>query len=446
LQQLRAQVAELKQKELIAAQDLGDKHPALIKMRAELDMTEQRLEAEIDKVIESVKNDYTAALEYEQSVARALEEQKAEVLTLSRQTVEYNALQRQATSDRQLYERLLSEAQTRGIAGKTVERKIRIIESAELPRQPVSPHRRREMLLAGFCALLLALSAPIIRETLDHRVKTAADIEKRLNLRCLTMVPIANKADLSTEGTPLFGHQANAFNEAFRRLRTAVALATPHAAPTRLMVTSALPHEGKSVVSTNLAIALAQMKQRVLLVDADLRRPKVHRMLGLKPFPGLADLLTTNATTETAVQATNVPYLSVLACGMKHATTSELLATGSVERVFAQIAKEFDFVVFDSPPTGPVADACLIGQYVDFAVFVTHADATPVSAARLAVEQLEAAGVTLAGAVLNGVNLKHAGYYSAYYAGGYSDYYTKSPTGAARKPAPAEGSNQAASV
>ncbi len=443
LQQLRAQHAELKQKELILSQDLGDRHPDLLKLRSEIDLAETRLRAELAKVVESVRNDYQAAEALEQSLARALEEQKQEVMGLSRQSVEYGSLLRQAESDRQLYQRLLGEAQARGIAGKTVERKIRVVEPAELPRGPVGPQRMRELGLVLFGGLFLALSAPFIRESLDHRVKTPAEIEKRLGLKCLAMVPTV-KSDNATG--PLFTNDANAFNEAFRRIRTAALLVSTDSSAVRLMVTSAAPHEGKTVVAVNLALALAQLNQRVLLVDGDLRRPKVHKMLGIEPFPGLADVLSGEGTVQEHVRASHVPNLFVLPCGMKQRSTSELLSTAGLKRFLDELDEVYDWVVVDSPPTGAVADATVIGRMVHQTLVVLSADLTPMAAGKAMVEQLEAADVPIMGAVLNRVDLqKSAYYYTPYYTGSYSDYYSKPAAVRTRKGASDE-SVEAASL
>jgi capsular exopolysaccharide synthesis family protein len=428
IQQLRAQVADLRQKDSVKSQKFGVRHPERIELQSEISAAENRLDEEIGKIIESVRKDFELATTLERSYQRALEDQKREVLDLTGKNLAYGSLERQVTSDRQLYELLRTQAQTRGIAGKTVERKVRVIEAAELPRYPVGPHRSREILLVLLGGLFLALSAPIIRESLDHRVKTPADIEGRLGLTCLAMVPIADSTNAQGTAGPLFGTDASAFNEAFRRIRTAVTLASTHHGAMRVMVTSAVPREGKSVVAVNLAIALAQMNQRVLLIDGDLRRPKVHKMLGLQPFPGFADVLTNDADATEVVRETTIPNLFVLPCGMKHLSTSELLASKDLEAVLDGFAEAYDCIVFDSPPTGPVADACIIGQWVEFTVFVVHAESTPVASARAAIEQLEAAGVTIAGVVLNRVNLKHAGYYAPYYGGQYSDYYSKPGT------------------
>lgn len=423
LQQVRSQLAELKQKELGMSQDLGDRHPDLVKLRSEIASTEERLKLEIAKVVDSVKNEYVAAQAEEQSLIKALDAQKHDVLDLNRKGVEFAALQRQAASDKELYEKLLNEAQTRSVASKTAQTKIQVVESAEMPRYPIGLSKVRQFALALAAALLLALSAPIAREALDQQVKTPADIENRLNVHCLAMVP---KVSAPAGAAPIVTTEANSFNEAFRRLRTAVLLNPSSTGTTRLLVTSASPREGKSMVASNVAVVLAQMQQRVLLVDGDLRRPKVHKIMKVQPFPGFADLLSGEEPLAEVIRPTNIGQLSILPCGLKHAGTSELLSSARLDVVLNQLDQEFDWIVIDSPPVGPVADACVLGQWAHHCILVTSAGSTPVDGARAALKQLQAAKVPVTGAILNRVDLEHSAYYYAPYHGGdYGDYYAK---------------------
>jgi capsular exopolysaccharide synthesis family protein len=422
LTRLRAQLGDLKQKEAVMGQDLGDKHPDLIKLRSEITSTEEELRGALAKVTDAVRTEFVAAQALEQSLSAALEQQQREVLDLNRQSLDYNALQRQATADKQVYERLLAEAQARGITGQTPEIRIRVIEPAETPRVPVGPNRRRDLLLAACAGLFLAFSAPIFRESLDNRIKTPADIEKRLGLTCLTMVPIV-KAGPSAPG-PLLTTEHTNFNESFRRLRTILSLDAPRRGAVRLVVSSAAPRDGKTMVSVNLAMALAQTSERVLLVDGDLRRPKVHKMLQMSPFPGLADLLTGDAEPQDAIRPTNIPNLFVLTSGMKRMSSSELMSPARLDRLVRQIEDGFGWIVFDSPPIGAVADGSVLAQSAHRALLVVSADTTPTAAARAAAEQLRATGASIAGAILNRADLERAGfYYAPYYNSKYSDYY-----------------------
>jgi capsular exopolysaccharide synthesis family protein len=212
------------------------------------------------------------------------------------------------------------------------------------------------------------------------------------------------------------------------------------------MVTSAVPREGKSVAAMNIAIAAAQMNQQVLLIDADLRRPKVHRMLGVEPFPGLADALGADASLDEIIRKTEIANLSVLPCGMKQISASELLALPRLERLLEQLEERFDWIVFDTPPIGPVADAAIIAQCVQQAVFIVSAETTPITVAKAAFDQLEATGVSISGAILNRVDLQHSAYYYApYYNGEYSSYYAAPKNRAARGRRRPEGSIGAAS-
>jgi succinoglycan biosynthesis transport protein ExoP len=424
LQQLRAQLGDLRQRERVLMQDLGDRHPDLIKLRSELELTDGRLRAELAKVAEAVRNEFVAAQTLERELTAALDAQKNEVLDLGRKNIEFGALQRQVTSDREIYDRLLNEVQSREIAGKTPETKIRIVEAAQLPRAPLGPRRSMELLLVLGAGLFLAISVPLAREALDHRIKTPGDIERRLGVRCLALVPIASVKGAAIG--PLFSTDPNTFNESFRRLRTVVSMGAPDRQALRLLVTSAAPREGKTMVAVNLAIALAQMNQSVLLVDGDLRRPKVHKMLGISPFPGFADVLSGELEASAAIRHTEVPGLHVLTCGAKHRSASELLSSRQLDFLLDQIQDRFAWILFDSPPTGPVADACILAQRTDCALLVVNADATPATAAQMTLEQLRTAGVPVLGAVLNRADLEGAGYYYApYYGGDYTDYSPK---------------------
>lgn len=426
LQRLRSQLGDLKQKEVVLAQDLGDKHPNLIALRSEVASTEEQLRGALTKVIDAVKTEYTSAQALEQSLSSALEQQTREVLELNRQSLDYNALERQATADRLVYERLLSESQTRGIAGRSPLVKVRIVEPADVPRAPIQSNRRRDLLLAVGAGLLLALSAPIVRESLDTRIKTPADIEK-LGLSCLALVP-AVKVEPTSPG-PLLSAEPTNFNEAFRRLRTQLASHAPRRGAITVVVNSAAPRDGKTMVAVNLALALAHANEPVLLVDGDLRRPKVHKMLQISPFPGLADLLSGEVAAGEAIRSTTIPNLFVLPSGMKRLSSSELLSHARVSRLVEQLENDFAWIVFDSPPIGAVADATVLAQNAQSILLVVSADRTPVAAARAAVHQLAASGTPIAGAILNRADLDRAGfYYEPYYSSAYSDYYAAETT------------------
>jgi len=422
LQQLRSQLAELRQKEVGMSQELGDRHPALIKLRSEIDLATKRFATELAKLTESVRNDFLGAQAVEENLTRALNAQKREVLDLNQKSLDYGALQRQAVSDRQIYERLLTESQTRGIASKTAEQMIRVMESAELPSAPIGPPNTRDLLLVVAVGLLLATGVPLTLESLDHRVKTPTDVEEHLHLPCLAIVPrVRGKSRLKR---PLMTNDASVYNEAFRRIRAAIGVTRAQQPASRLLVTSAAPTEGKSLVAVNLAIAFAKTGLRVLLLDADLRRPTVHTSFDLDAAPGFTNLLRRDADAQTSIRGTSIPNLFVLTSGTAQSGAAELLSSSNFQALLHTLETRFSWIIFDSPPVGPVADACAIARLVPNTLFVVAADSTTVGAASAAIDQLKAAGARIAGVALNRADLENSAYYYwPYHHSQYSAYY-----------------------
>lgn len=419
LQQLRQQIAELSQKELTMAQDLGDKHPELIKLRSEIDQAKRRLSVELDRATEAIGNDFRQAQAIETSLTEALDSQKREVLSLNRKTVDYRALERQVVSDREIYQKLLAQTQTRGIVGENPERQVRLIEPAVLPKRPVGMDRRAALLLVALGGLLLAASIPIGAEALDARIKTPAELTAKLKIPCLAMVP--RESSLNGED-PLLSSKPTAFAESFRRMRMTVMM-QPHSGTMRLLVTSAVPREGKSLTAMNLALVLSETNEAVLLVDGDMRRSRLHTAFDLPRKPGLAELLGGSATLEQVIHRTRFANLDVLTGGETQNNTSQLLTDSKLERL-TELRPAYRYIVIDSPPIGPVSDASAFARHVDHVIFVVGADQSNAALVKRALDVVRDTGVHLLGGVLNGVDLRRSAYYYApYYSKEYSSYY-----------------------
>lgn len=419
LQQLRQEIAELSQKELTMSQELGDRHPELIKTRSELTQAKSRLSTELERASEAVGNDYRQAVAIEQSLTEALNTQKGEVLSLNRKTVDYRALEGQVVSDRELYQKLLAETQTRGIVGPNAAQQVRLIEPAVLPKEPIGMNRRTALLLVALGGILLAAGAPLGVEALDPRLKTPNEVKAKLKVPCLTMVP---RERLPNGEEPQLSSDPTAFAEAFRRLRTTIML-KPHSGPMRILVTSAVPREGKSLTAKNLAMALAETGQDVLLVDGDMRRSRLHTAFDVPRSPGLAELLNGSRPADDAIRETQFSSLYLLTGGTPQNNTSQLL-TGARLELLEAVQHSFAFVVIDSPPVGPVSDACAYAHHVDYVVFVVGADQSNAALVKQALDTIRETGVRVLGAVLNGVDLQRSAYYYApYYSNEYSSYY-----------------------
>jgi capsular exopolysaccharide synthesis family protein len=376
-------------------------------------------------VVDSVKSEYEAARAQEVSLAGALDGQKFEALSLNRKGIEYSVLQREAESNRQIYESLLQRTKETGISGEFKASTIRVVDAAEVPKSPFLPRRERDISLAGLTGLLCAVGLVFFFEYLDNRIKSPQELRATLSVPFLGMVPSVpdQHQALITEGVP-----AN-FAESIRSIRTNVLFSSAEEGAHIVVITSAGPGEGKSVVSSNLAVSLAQAGQRVLLIDADMRRPRVHEIFDLPQEPGLSNLLVGDCKPSEAVRKwKTVQGLCVLSAGMIPPNPAELLGSKRFDEYIATLGEHFDWVLVDSPPVLAVADAAVVANGASGVVFVVGADQTSRQAAREAVHQLQSAHARVIGAVLNRVDLERNPYYYAhYYRKEYAKYYAKVP-------------------
>jgi succinoglycan biosynthesis transport protein ExoP len=423
VQKLKGDLADLQQQQAQLADRYGDRHPEMVKVRSAIQASESKLQIEIDKVVQSVKSDYETALAQERTFVGALEGGKNEALSLNRKGIEFSVLQRDAESNRQVYEALLQRTKETGISGELKASNIRVVDAAEVPGVPFLPRRQQDLTTAAFSGLVLALGLVFLFEYLDNRIKSPQELRAQLNVPFLGMVP---SIDVKSSGTLLHEGVPPNFAEAIRGVRTNVLFSSAEEGTRIVVVTSAGPGEGKSMFSSNLAVSLAQAGQRVLHVDADMRRPRVHAIFDVAQEPGLSNLLVGDCKPSESIRKTGVQNLCVLPAGMIPPNPAELLGSKRCDEFFVSLRQSFDWVILDSPPVLAVADASILANTASGVVFVVGADQTSRQAARAALEQLEAVQAHVIGAVLNRVDLeKNPYYYSAYYRKEYSRYYAQ---------------------
>ena len=429
VQQQKSELAELQRQQAQLSDKLGDKHPDMVKNRHAIQTAEAKIQGEIAKVVESMKHDYQTALTQEQSLMHALDQQKADALALNRKGIGYGALQRDAASNRQIFEALMQRTKETGISGALKTSNIRVVDNAETPRVPASPNKLANMMLAFIGGSVLAVALVFFFEYADNRIKSPNEIKAHLGLPFLGMIPSLTD---QVEGTPLLDNGVNAgFAEAFRMVRTNLVFSTVDNGTQSICITSSGPGEGKTLVGSNLAVALGQTGQRVLLIDADMRRPRVHEVFEMAQEPGLSNLLVGDTKTAEAVKQTRSKGLWVLPAGRIPPNPAELLGSTRFKDFVTTVGQHFDWVVIDSPPVMAVADAAVIANIASGVVFVVGAEMTSRTVARTAVEQLANARGRVIGAVLNRVDLdNNAYYYSQYYRRQYGEYYTSTSASA----------------
>jgi succinoglycan biosynthesis transport protein ExoP len=423
IQQLKAQQSDLQRQRAQLGEKLGERHPEMVKLRTAIESTESRLGAEVQKVVQALRRDYEAALSNEKALMTSLEQQRSEAQELNRASIQYGVLERDTTTNRQMFDSLLQRAKETDISGELKTSSIRVVDAAEAPRRQASPNLRNNLAIGFLGGLLLGVTLAFFFEYLDSRLKTPEEIKTQLGLPYLGLIPAIDVKKLV--GAPLVNNGVPAhFSEAFRTIRTNVLFSSAEEGPKSVVVTSTVPSEGKTVVAANLAISLAAAGQRVLLIDADMRRPKVHELFGRSLEPGLSNVLVGDGKASEAVKKTGVSNMWVLAAGKHPPNPAELLGSKRFVEFLSSLGQHFDWVIVDTPPVMAVSDAAVVGHVATGVVFVVAADMTTKGAARSALDQLDVAKAHYIGAVLNKVDLrKNSYYYAAYYRKDNDRYY-----------------------
>jgi capsular exopolysaccharide synthesis family protein len=432
IQQLRGEVSEYQRALIQQREALGERHPEMIKLHAALELSEQKLRTEVDRVVRSLQSEYESALEQEQRLVGALEGQKYEALALNRKAIDYGTLQREATSNRQIFDTLLQRTRETGISGELKSNNIQIVDAADVPRSPVWPRTWRNIALSILGGAVLALVLAFFVDYLDSSIRSPDEIRTELGLPLLGLVPVVPAKSLEGRSPLINNGVPPKFAEAVRAVRTNVLLADDLSAHA-LVVTSTGPKEGKTVVASNLAVALAQAGLRVILVDADMRRPRVHEIFDFAQEPGLSDLLAGRTSAFESCRMTSVPGLWLLPAGFTEGNPADMLGSPRFRDCLRTLRQQFEWVIIDSPPVLAVTDASLIAHLASSVLFVVGADRTSRHAAHAALEQLESARAPFLGGVLNAVDLEQDSFFFAkYYRPEYGTYYTPNPPKAAR--------------
>jgi capsular exopolysaccharide synthesis family protein len=425
VQNLRAQINGLQQDRSRISERYGEKHPDFISVNAKLANAQRQLDAEIQKAIQNAKNDFDASVTQERVLQDSLNQAKSAAAALGRKGVDYSVLSREAESNRTILNQLLTKEKELRVEANSRTNNVRVIDRAPVPTTPFSPNHRSDWVYAIAVGLALGLGLAFGIDYLDDTVKTPEDVTRRLHLKFLGLVPI-----VGGERHPLIsGPVPHDFGEAYRSIRTALAAALPASGSRVVAVASSQPLEGKTTTAVNIAMALAVGGSRVLLIDADMRRPSVHKALRMTNDRGLSQLLAGQARMREVVQRTHDPNLLTITAGRTPANPSELLASDRMRALIAGLENgPFDWIIIDTPPVLAVTDAVILAPLVSAVTFVIGAEMTRWRLAERAVETLLSSNPRQMLAVLNKVNFgRNKYYYSRYYGHQYKNYYAESP-------------------
>jgi capsular exopolysaccharide synthesis family protein len=425
IQNLKSRALELERERVKLLERYGERHPQVQNVSSQLTDARRQIDAEVDKTVAAIKHDYEAAMSEEQTLTHELENQKYAALDLNRKGIDYSVLQREAESNRQVYESLLQREKELRVVANSRANNVRVLDRAEVPGAPFTPDVRRAWMLALLFGIGLGVATAFAIDYLDDTVKTPEDVTWRLKLHFLGLVP-----KVRGERHPLLsGPVPHDFGEAFRALRTALVASNPGQTTRVIAITSAQPLEGKTTTAVNMALALAIGGARVLLIDADMRRPSLHKALRLPNDQGLSHLLIGEARMRDVVQRTGDPNLLVITAGRTPPNPSELLGADRMRAFVQQLAVgPFDWVIIDTPPVLAVTDAVILAPMVSGVTFVIGAEMTRWRLAERAIDTLQAGHPPAISAVLNRVDFdRNRYYYSRYYGHQYKNYYAEAP-------------------
>lgn len=398
IQGLKADLAALQRERLQQAERLGHLHPEMVRLDTAIASAEQRLEAEMAKIVEGIQNEFRSARAREQALVATLEDQKREVLELNQKSIGYSALQRDAASTQQILDGVLQRLKEAELSTQMEGDHARILDAAEVPRFAIWPRTRLNLIIALFGGTIVAIGLALGLEYLNPRVVGPDHVGTVMGLSVLGVAP---RVAALKDGPEIIKGLPPVFQEAVRGIRARILLSPAAAGARTLVVTSANPGEGKTVVASNLAISMAMSGRKVLLIDGDLRRPQIHRVFNLSRSPGLVNVMIGDVKPSEALRESAVKGLSVLTAGAESGSSPDLLLTDRLRQVIQGFTAAFDLVVVDSPPVMAVADASIIANAASAVVFVVGAGATNREVVENALERLSAVQAHVIGVVMN---------------------------------------------
>jgi len=428
IRQIKSMEVELYKRISELSKKYGQKHPKMVAIASELETLNTRKAQEVNRVIKSLKNEYLVALARENSLKSALAQQKEELLDLNQKAIDYGVLRREAEGAREMYEMLIKRFKEASITEDMKTGNIRVIDEAEVPESPIRPRKRLNILLAVILSLFIGIGLAFFFEYLDNTVKIPEDIREHIKIPYLGLTPLFStndKDELGREVSPELITSRNPMStasESYRGIRTNIFFSSAEAVPHAILITSAGSQEGKTIVSSNLAVTMAQIGSPVIILDCDMRKPRVHKVFDIKNAHGVSNLLTGNGTVKEAINHTGIPHLDVIPCGPIPPNPAEMLGSRRMQMLLKALRKHYAYIIIDSPPSTAVTDAGVISKCVDGVILVVRAGYLPRDVIRNGLAQFEAVGSNILGAILNGVNMERDGYqYYQYY---YSYYGT----------------------
>jgi polysaccharide biosynthesis transport protein len=442
IQQLKASLAQLETEKGRLSSIFTPEHPRIQELNQQIGEAKRALNAEINTVVHGIESAYSAARGREEALEAEAKKQQEAALGLKQVGVDYAVLNEEVLVNRGLYESVLKRLNETNVGNDLAAANIQIMQRAELPLWPSSPDTFRNLMLAAFLGFILALGTAFFLEYMDVTVSTPQQVWSAVSLATLGVVPhlkslqkkhlfllpsrLPERRLLDGPKKPsespsrelvMATDQLSIVAESYRTIRTALMASRAEGPPRTIVLTSPCPDEGKTITTLNLAMSLAQSGKRVIVVDADLRKGRCHRLINVAHNVGLVDVITGQQYLHACIQSTGMRNLSLLTRGTLPPNPGDLLTSHKIREVLRELSSSFEFVLIDSPPVIAVSDAAVLSMFCDGVLLVFHGQKTTKHAAHLATEQLESVRAPILGVILNGVDIRDPEYvdYRSYF-------------------------------
>ncbi len=424
----------------------GDDHPSVREVKSKIAEIERQIKSGTKSLEDKLRVDFERAKRERNAVEREYFVAKSEAVNENQADIKLQNLKLEVDRKLKLYNDLQDKSQQAELKQKEQYNNIRIIDPAQIPNVPAGPRRTLTILLAFLLSTAAAIGLAFFLEYLDNTIKTVEDVERYAKLPALGVIPAiagstslkklpgrseelldGNGTALALSGASIATQLMTLDNqstvaEAYRALRTSVLLSSAGHPPKSILVTSGRPGEGKTTTAVNTAISLAQLGATVLIIDCDLRRPKVHKVFGITHTHGLSTYLSRETDIDSLIHALPIPNLSLLPCGPTPPNPAELISSEKMREMLTLLGTKFDHIIIDSPPLINVTDPVILSTMVDGVIMVVHAGKSTRDVIRRASQELTSVGAKVFGVVLNNVNLQREGYDEYYYQRYYSSY------------------------
>ena len=422
LQTLREKIYTAEQKIKDLSKTYGYKNPVMIKAKEELGSLKKEKQSEIKRIFKTTKNAYDLAVSQEKNINDLLNSTKNELLNLNEKFVQYSILQREVKTNSALYDTLNASLKKASVTEQAQSVNVWVIKEALIPQYPSRPKKILYLLIGTVLGFLGGVGLAFFIEYLDNTVRSPEDIEQRFGLTVLGAIEQLKGKDQEVESLVL-QEPLSPFAESYRLIRSSILLSSVDHPPRRILFTSMAPSEGKTTTIVNIARILSQSDKKVLIIDCDMRKPRLHSLFSIPNSVGLSSYLTGN-TEENITQIIQGEAISLVTAGPVPPNPGELLDSDKMRALLNRMADIYDFVLLDSPPIQSVTDSLALSTLVDGTIIVVRPGKTTYDMLTNGLKKLDAINAHLLGFVLNGVSKKTGGegYYHGYY---YNKYYSK---------------------